>query len=416
MDIAGLGRQGDGMARAEGRSLAIPFALPGERVRVEGEPPRMTAVLRSSRERATPPCRHFGRCGGCRLQHMDRDAILRWKRDRVATALRREGLGAVDVAQTLGCQPHSRRRVALSVARRGDEIALGFRARGSHEIVDMVECHVATPAIVAALPDLRACAATLLSGARPAVVSVTDCREGLDVAFALPRPMGEGVRSALVRVAARGGFARLSVDGEIVLERAHPTVAFATTAIVPPPGAFLQAVASIEDAMAARVLAHLAGAGRVADLFAGCGTFALRLAPRADVHAVEGDAAALEALRDGARDGGQGFGTVTTERRDLFAEPLVPSELRRFDGLVLDPPRAGAADQATHLAASGIARIAYVSCNPETLARDLATLTAGGYRVREVTPFDQFLWSPHTEVVALLERLAPKTPRRSIFR
>ncbi len=158
--------------------------------------------------------------------------------------------------------------------------------------------------------------------------------------------------------------------------------------------------------MARLVCEHLGKARRVIDLFAGSGTFALRLAKSAVVHAVEQDANALAALDIGFRFA-NGLKTVTHERRDLFRRPVTPMELKRFDGLVFDPPRSGAEDQARAIAKSDIRQVAAVSCNPTTLARDLSILVSGGYRLKSVTPIDQFLWSPHVEAVALLEK-----PRR----
>ena len=217
-----------------------------------------------------------------------------------------------------------------------------------------------------------------------------------------------GERQRAARFALEAGFSRISVDGEIILETVKPQVLFGEAAVVPPPGGFLQAVPAIEQAMAELIAAHFGKARRVIDLFAGAGTFSLRLARRAEVLAVEGDGPALAALEKGYRLAG-GLKKVTCLRRDLFQLPLLPRELIGIDAVVFDPPRAGAEAQMKHLAKSEVARIAAVSCNPVTLARDLEILMAGGYRLVSVTPFDQFLWSPHVETVALLEK--PKKRR-----
>ncbi|TIP90357.1 MAG: class I SAM-dependent RNA methyltransferase, partial [Mesorhizobium sp.] len=181
---------------------------------------------------------------------------------------------------------------------------------------------------------------------------------------------------------------------------------FGDIAVAVPPGAFLQATEAAEQAMADIVGRHLARAKKIADLFAGCGSFALRLAAKSEIHAVEGDAAALLAL-DRAFRFASGLKRVTSERRDLFRRPLTFKELNAFDGIVFDPPRAGAEDQSKQIARSDVPLVAAVSCNPVTLARDLRILIDGGYALKSVTPIDQFLWSPHVEAVALLEK-----PRR----
>ena len=243
---------------------------------------------------------------------------------------------------------------------------------------------------------------------QPFHMTVTATASGLDIAAEEPASWARASAAIVSEFVVREGFARLSVDGEIILEPKKPAIMFADMAVPIPPGAFLQATAFAEQAMADLVLGHLSRAKKVADLFAGCGSFALRLAKKSEVHAVEGDAAALAALDRGFRQA-TGLKRVTAEKRDLFRRPLTFKELNAFDGIVFDPPRAGAEDQSKQIARSDVPFVAAVSCNPGTLARDLAILVAGGYRVKSVTPVDQFLWSPHVEAVALLEK--PKRRR-----
>lgn len=402
--IARLGAQGDGVAEAEGGPLFIPFTLPGEVVTAARERGRATlmAVVEPSPLRVEPACRHFGECGGCAVQHLEEQAYRAWKRDKVVQALK---VGRIDceVGELVPCAPHTRRRVTLSARRTEKSMLLGFNRHLSAEIVPLAECPVAVPQIVAALDTLRELAATICATPRPFHMVVTATASGLDVAARDCGRLDERQRRAASDFVIRHGLARLSVDGEIVVEPNKPVVMFGAVAVAIPPGSFLQATAPAEQAMAELAGAHLARAGRIADLFAGCGSFALRLAAKAEVHAVEGDAAALAALDRGFRFA-SGLKRVTSERRDLFRRPLTFKELNAFGGVVLDPPRAGAEDQARQIARSDVPLVAAVSCNPATLARDLAILIAGGYRLASVTPIDQFLWSPHVEAVALLEK------------
>jgi 23S rRNA (uracil1939-C5)-methyltransferase len=237
---------------------------------------------------------------------------------------------------------------------------------------------------------------------------VTATASGFDVAaFDCGKP-SERVRRLASDFVIKAGIARLSIDGEIIVEPVKPALSIGDVAVTPPPGGFVQAVFEAEQAMAALVGAHLRRAKKVADLYAGCGTFALRLAKSSEVHAVEGDAAALAALDRGYRFG-TGLKRVTVEKRDLERRPLTFKELNGFDGLVFDPPRAGAEDQCRQIARSDVPLVAAVSCNPATLARDLSILIAGGYALKSVTPIDQFVWSAHVEAVALLEK--PKKRR-----
>jgi 23S rRNA (uracil1939-C5)-methyltransferase len=402
--IERLGAQGDGVASSESGPVYIPFTLPGERVTASrtGDRADLLAVIEPSKLRVEPACRHFGECGGCALQHMEDSAYREWKRGRVVDALRSRGIEA-DVAPLVPCAPNARRRVTLSAWRTDAGMLLGYNRELSHTIVNIEECPIARPEIVAALEPLRSLARTLCNTDKAFRLTVTATASGLDVSVQGSGKLAERTRNAAADFALRAGFARLSVDGEIVIEPRKPVVRFGDVSVSPPPGAFLQAVASAEQAMADIVSAHLSKSKRLADLFAGAGAFALRLAKGAEIHAVEADAASLAALDRGFRFG-PGLKRVTTERRDLFVRPVTAKELNAFDGLVFDPPRAGAESQSKEIAKSDVPLVAAVSCNPATLARDLAILIEGGYLLQRVIPIDQFLWSPHVEAVALLAK------------
>ena len=410
LSIDHLGAQGDGVAPSDKGQVFVPFTLPGERVTAAVAKGRgdLIAVLDASPQRVAPPCRHFGTCGGCALQHMAEPAYLGWKRDKVVAALKGRGIEQA-VADIVACPPHSRRRAVFAVRRTERGMLLGYNQALSHQIVDIAECPISVPAIVAALPSLRELARILGNTADAFRMAVTATETGLDIELRDAGKLTDDARQAASRFALSAGFARVSLEGEIVIEPKKPVLLAGGIAVNPPPGAFVQAVAHAEDAMASLVLEHLRRAKNVADLFCGWGTFALRLARRSQIHAVEADAPALAALDRGFRFG-EGLKTVTTEKRDLFRRPLTFKELdARFDGLVFDPPRAGAEDQAKQIARSAVPYVAAVSCNPVTLARDLEILIAGGYALKSVTPVDQFLWSPHVEAVALLEK--PKKRR-----
>jgi len=404
LSIDRLGAQGDGIASTAEGPVYVPFTLPGETVSVERRASRATLVelLEPSPERVAAPCRHFGVCGGCSLQHLESSAYLAFKRERVVEALRTQRIDAT-VAETVPCPPASRRRLVFSARRTSERMLFGYNRALSHEIVDISECPIALPEIAAALPMLRALSTIVAATGAPFRVTVIASSTGLDIAFAESGTLEAMRRGEAIRFAIANRIARLSVDGEILVEPIKPAVAFGKAHVTPPPGGFLQAVAGAESAMAALVLAHLKPAKRVVDLFCGAGAFALRLAEGAEVHAVEEDAAALAALDRGWR-AVPGLKQVTTERRDLFRRPLATRELARFDAVLFDPPRAGAEEQSRQLARSEVRLVAAVSCNPATLARDLRILIDGGYRLKSVMPLDQFLWSSHVEAVALLEK------------
>ncbi len=405
LTIDHLGAQGDGRAQEAGAWVSVPFALAGETVRVagEGERLRLVDVVKASPDRAAPACRHFGRCGGCTLQHMAPAPYAAFKRDLILRTLKARGLDA-DVAEAWVTPPGSRRRAAFAAKRAGKQVVVGFHARRSHELVALTECPVARPTIVAALPRLTEIAGFLLGGKDEIGLLVTETAAGLDLHITgLAKDVKALARAEATSAALRAGFARVSIEGADVLTERPPSLQAGTATMYPPPGSFLQASAEAEAEMERIVREHLKFALRVADLFSGCGTFALRLAAESSVLAAEGNAAAIEALKASVR-GAHGLKPVTAEVRDLFRNPYGAAELSRLDGVVLDPPRAGAAAQVAELAKSRVPRIAYVSCDPATLARDLRTLVDGGYRIVRIHPIDQFLWSAHVEAVALLER------------
>lgn len=389
--IERLGRQGDGLAGA----LRFPFTLPGERV-------RGSEVLEASPHRAAPPCRHFGACGGCAFQHASDAFLAEWKREVVLRALAARGLEA-ETPPTIVSPPRSRRRAVFTGRRTKKGVVVGFHGRRSETLIDVVECHVVRPEILAARPALEALTALGASRAHPLRLTVTLSGAGLDVAVEGGKPLDAGLRTRLAALAEAHDLARLAWDGEPLALRRPAWQAFGRARVVPPPGAFLQATAEGAAALTAAARAAVGDARRVADLFAGCGTFTLPLAETAEVHAVEGEAAMLASL-DAGRRAAPGLRRVTTEARDLFRRPLTPAELDRFDAVVMDPPRAGAEAQARALAASRVTRVALISCDPATFARDAAILAAGGHKLEEVRVVDQFRWSGHVEIAARFRR------------
>lgn len=411
LTISRLGSGGDGIADAPGGPVYVPFSLPGETVAVARVKNHGTilSIAKTSPERAEPPCMHFGpdgkngTCGGCTLQHAGDALYHSFKRDLVVNALKSKGLVA-DVAPLVIARPGERRRVVFTARRTEKGMLLGFNQAGSHHIVSIDHCPISSPGIVSRLGTIRRVAGAIATGAEPFRITVLETLTGLDLAFEGVKKVGDRERRAVTECAlATRGIARVTSDGEVLISPERPEIDFGGVIVSPPPGGFTQATKPAEDVMADIVLAAIGKAKRVADLFAGAGTFSLRIARRARVHAVEGEEKALKALDHAARNT-QGLKPVTVEKRDLFRRPLMASELKAYDAVVFDPPRAGAEDQCRELARSGVKTIVAVSCNPLTLARDLAILTAAGYRIRLVTPIDQFLWSAHVEAVAVLEK------------
>lgn len=403
--IGRLGHLGDGVAEGPEGPVLVAGALPDEEVEGVVAAGRMAspAILAASPARVDPPCPHAAACGGCSLQHADEPFVTAWKQEVVRSALAAQGLAARFLAPHVS-PPGSRRRAVLAGRRTRSGVVVGFHGRASGTIVPVPGCLVLHPALLAALPAAADVTDAGASRRGELDLALTQSAAGVDVAVTGGRPLSAGLREALVAAAARHALARLAWEGEPVVVRVAPTQRFGSASVVPPPGAFLQATGEGEAALAAAVATAVGPARRVADLFAGCGTFALRLAGSAEVHAVEGAAPMLAALAAGAR-AAPALKPVTTEVRDLFRRPLLAPELAGFDAVVLDPPRAGAAAQAAELARSPVKVVAMVSCNPVTFARDARLLAAAGFRLDWVQVVDQFRWSPHVELAARLERV-----------
>ena len=350
----------------------------------------------------TQLCRHFGSCGGCTLQDVPDAEYRAQKRGDVIRALTKYGVAA-EVTEVVAVPPGTRRRAVFKIAKRGAEAEVGFHALKSHAIVDLRECLVLTPGLFALAQALRAMATELFAGGQAAEAHVTEADNGNDIAFRAPMKLTPALTAALAQAAPSLNAARILWNGTLAFERAAPVVHFGKAAVKLPPESFLQPTREGEEVLRSHVLAAVNGAKTVADLFCGTGTFTLALAERARVHAVEREPVMLEALAAAAK-GTQGLKPITTQRRDLFKVPLTPLELNKFDAVVLDPPRAGAEAQARQLARSKVPRLAYVSCDANSFARDTRILLDGGYRIGPVTPVDQFLWSSHIELCAAFQR------------
>lgn len=391
-----LGQQGDGVARGP---LFVPLTLPGEVVSgtLSGDALVDVTIDTPSPDRVKAPCPHFRSCGGCQLQHASDDLVATWKRDLVVTALAVHGIDT-DVRATLTSPDRSRRRASFAARRTKKGAMVGFHARKSDAIIPVPNCILVTPALVKAAPLAEALAVAGASRKGVLSVTMTDSIEGLDVAVTGGKPLDGPLRIALAGLCEAYRLARLTWEDELIGMRVPPAQRFGRARVVPPPGAFLQATEHGQETLTDLVQQIVGQAKSVADLFAGCGTFALPLAANAEVRAVEGSRDMVAALDAGWRQA-EGLKRIRTETRDLFRRPLLPDELAKFDAVVIDPPRAGAAAQMAELAVARPPVIAHVSCNPQTFARDAATLISAGYVLEWVQPVDQFRWSAHVELV-----------------
>lgn len=392
-EVVRLAARGDGVT-ASGRF--VPMAAPGDRIGEDG-------ALVPGPHRQVPPCRHFPECGGCQLQHVDDHSYSVFLMERIASAFTAQGMAPPEILAPLLSPPLSRRRASLRADRKGRHVALGFNAEASHRIVDMRECHILKPELLALVDPLRRLMANLLGARGAGGVRMMLADQGADIL--LEKVAADGLEAAetLTAFAETHKLARLAIDdGYGPRTRWEPepmTVTLSGVAVPLPHGAFLQATAEGEAALVAAMREAIGPARTIADLFAGLGTFALALDGR--IFAAEGARDAALALKAASARAGR---PIAVEHRDLFRRPLATAELDRFEAVILDPPRAGAKEQAAALAASFVPRIAYISCNPGTFARDAKTLCEGGYRLDWVRPIGQFRWSTHVELASSFSR------------
>ncbi len=385
--VVRIAARGDGVT-ASGRH--VPFAVPGDAVLEDG-------ALAFGAHHQQPPCRHFPECGGCQLQHADDAAYRGYLVSRVETALGQHGLEC-EIREPHLSPPRSRRRATVKAMKLGKGAVVGFNAEKSHRIVDMQECHILRPELFALVQPLRQLFAALLKPKRGAEAQLTLVDGGVDVLLRNVAADGLAAIEALTELAGEHGLARLAVDSgggpETVYEPVPATVTLSGVPVAFPPGGFLQATEDGEKALVDCVRECVGASKSIADLFAGLGTFAL--AARASY--------AAEASRDSAAALQSAAPNLAVEHRDLYRRPLDARELERFETVILDPPRAGAAQQVGRIAASSVARVAYVSCNAATFSRDARTLAEGGYTLDWVRPVGQFRWSTHVELAGCFSR------------
>ncbi len=393
--VVRMAARGDGVT-ADGRFLA--GAVPGDMVAPDGS-------IRPGPNRAVPPCRHFGTCGGCQLQHVSDATIAEFARSRMLEPLARAGIVPAELMATHMSPPASRRRAALRATRTKGQVRLGFNAEGAHSLIDVAQCPVLHPDLFRLVAPLRKLLGPYLAERSAIGITMTLTDAGVDLLLSNLQANSLPVIQGLTDFAGAMGLARLSLEGpmgvETLVARSDPFVTMGSVAVTLPPAAFLQATADGETALVAAVSAVAGQARSVADLFAGSGTFALPLSRTATVLAVDAAGPAIRALGEAARRAGR---PISAQHRDLFRKPMSAAELDGFDMIVIDPPRAGALVQVGEIARSRVPVVAAVSCNPATFARDAAILVAGGYRLGRLWPVAQFRWSTHVELVAEFRR------------
>ena len=414
-----LGARGDGIGQFEGKPVYVTGGMPGETILVEvtdvkknGINGKIAEILTASPDRQAPPCKHFGKCGSCQLQHLNRRVYADWIRSRAEFALKQQGISNTLFEDAFIAEPATRRRLALKALKTSAKLVLGFNKLSSHQIEDLDECLVADADLAKLFQPLRQLLWNVLPNALLSTVHLTKTDTGIDLVVETATELELSARELCTDFANHHDLGAFHWNNagflDPVIIRREPVMKFAGARVPVPPAAFLQAIEASERRMVEVVVDACAGAKRVADLFCGIGTFTFPLAREFQVLAVEGAREALASVEGGrntAVASGVQLRQIVTKHRDLFRRPLSEKELAGFDVVVMDPPRAGAEAQATELAKSSVETVVSVSCNPNTFARDARILIDGGFRLRSVTPIDQFLWSPHLELIGIFQRV-----------
>lgn len=413
--ISSLGLQGDGVAEINGAAVYVPYVLPGERVNlsVQGRKGRLLELIEPSPDRTVPACHHFGpetdECGGCALQHLGPAYYARFKQDVVQRALAHVGFDHVEILPTINSPVQSRRRAGFTLKKVAGNLLIGFHKRQSQQIIPVQECHVLHPAVFAAKDEIATVTRPFFDTRTELTLTahVTLATNGIDLDLA--GDLDEGTltlteRETVVALLKDSNIIRLTINSAPFWQKQDVLAEFAGTRVALPPRGFLQATKEGEQALQEIVSNAVRGAFKITDLFSGCGTLTFAAAQHASVHAVEADATAGAAIARAHQ--GPAIKTVTAETRDLYRQPLMPPELKNFDVVIMDPPRAGAQAQAAQLAKSSVPLVVSISCNPKSFARDARALVDGGYTFETVRPVDQFLFSPHIELAGIFRREA----------
>ena len=409
-----LGGRGDGIVSIDGKIVYVPYTVTGDvvDVKLNGSKGRLRDIHQKSPHRVDAVCEHFTKCGGCMLQHVETEYYKNWKSGLIKTALINQGIDKVEILPLKMSSAASRRRTSFQAIGRGaGNIVLGYAEKGSHNLIDVNMCSILVPEIANFIDPLRKFLQKLLKKQQKMTVQITKGDNGLDVVFKTKGEVDLDLRMDLAEFAQTNDLARVSwfdtglkkPHYEMLAERKKPYVTFEGNKVFFPEGAFLQATKQGQKALIDAMLKGISGAGHVVDLFSGCGTFSIAAAKQANVHAVENNEEMLVALKTSANMM-TGIRKVTTELRDLFLRPLLPHELNKYDVAIIDPPRAGAKHQMTEIINSDIKKLVMISCNPVSFSRDVQNLNDAGFKMGAVTPIDQFIYSPHLEILSVFER------------
>lgn len=419
--ITHLNNKGLGQAISEsGKIIELPYVLPDEIVVFEKHGYRrqendiLKEIIHHSPNRVIPKCGYFQLCGGCLLQHLSDDDYKLFKENILKQALFKYNLSVSFIENIILIQSGNRRRCNLEMLKKNDQLFLGFHRFRSHQIINLNYCHAILPELSELLTPIKESMALILENKEKGQIFLTKAENGIDILIRINdrASLNEQEQKILYNFALNNSnITRIifSYRKKIltIYEKEEPYILFSDHKVEIKASSFLQASFFADKILLNLVLDSLNSISqeqkiskstlKIADLFCGLGTYSFGLSAYGKVDCYESDKFALNALGKAAE------GNIFTIERDLFAKPLTneKNELNNYDFLVLNPPRSGAYAQVIELAKSNIKAICYISCNPESFARDALILSKGNFHLQKITPVDQFYWSNHLELVAL---------------
>lgn len=411
--ITRLGGLGDGMGELGGQPVCVPFTCAGDVVRatITGESSGALKalpeeILQPSSKRRKPPCIHFADCGGCLLQHLQNKDYIAFKQKRLTDAITQAGFDAALVSPLMTLPSATRRRATLHVRTTEGKTDIGFYAPQSHRVVPIGSCLVLAPALDNLLQPLRTLVQSLEGREHLHSISLALTHNGVALTLHSKKEPAFSVLEMLAAFARAHALVCLHWQSEkkfIPIVETTPLVArFGDVDVPLPQGAFLQASLEGEQAILALILEGLKDCQHVMEFFCGLGTYSVPLAlQNIQVTAFEGVSTMVECLGKAAKKSQLPLRALV---RDLMKQPVSAADIAKADGVLINPPRIGAAAQTKEIAKSGVPLVVMVSCNPATFARDAAYLKDAGYTLEKAVPIDQFLWSPHLETVAVFRK------------
>ena len=427
LEIKTIGSKGEGIAKLftelnfqeKNYNFIIPFALPNEKIiakptkifskNVRAE---LIEITKSSDERVNPQCKHFFKCGGCLLQHWDFEKYKDWKMNRVTSSMD-ELSSKTKIKKMISSSLNTRRHTKFTAKRNNSKVIIGFYEHKSHFVTEIQECLILEKSLIKLIQDLQKPLEEILNIGDTIHIHANLLDNGIDLLIDgladlsfinLSRLNEKLIENNVVRAHRR--LNNKILDLLFVTDKTSLSNNNFSSVIYPPPGGFLQATLCGETAIIKSVIEALKNFNKkkiICELFCGSGTITLPLLlQNFRINAFELNADSLDSI-DLAKKGKPFKNNIKTQTRNLKSKPLTASELKEYGAIIIDPPRSGAQLQFLNIAESKVETVVSISCDLDSFVRDSKILIENNYILKWVQPIDQFLYSPHLEIVGFFQ-------------